>query len=141
MRRRCVFDTNSLISALLIRSSVSRAAFDKALDHYLILISDETATEFENVAGREKFEVYLRPNEREQFEDMLLREATYVEPTETIQACRDPDDNKFLELAVAGNADIIISGDTDLLELDPFRGIRIVTPRTFVDTFPPLANS
>ncbi len=64
-RTPCVFDTNSLISALLIKTSVSRKAFDKALDHYQILLSDETAAEFDDVAGREKFEKYLEEGERE----------------------------------------------------------------------------
>jgi predicted nucleic acid-binding protein len=50
----CVFDTNSLISALLIKTSVSRKAFDKALDYWQLLISDETVSEFEDVAGRER---------------------------------------------------------------------------------------
>lgn len=49
---RCVFDTNSLISALLVSTSVSRKAFDKALNAYQILISDETVAEFDDVAGR-----------------------------------------------------------------------------------------
>jgi predicted nucleic acid-binding protein len=47
-------------------------------------------------------------------------------------ACRDPTDDKFLELAVSGNADLILSGDKDLLTLHPFRGIPIVTPAAFV---------
>lgn len=54
-RSSCVFDTNSLISALLIKTSISRKAFDKALDHYRILISDETIAEFDDVAGRANF--------------------------------------------------------------------------------------
>jgi len=52
--------------------------------------------------------------------------------TERIVACRDPTDDKFLELAVSGNADLILSGDKDLLTLHPFRGIPIVTPAAFV---------
>ena len=50
-----------------------------------------------------------------------------------VQACRDPRDNKFLEIAVNGEADIIISGDEDLLVLHPFRGIEIVTPKIYVE--------
>ena len=143
MRNRpsCVFDTNSLISALLIKTSISRQAFDKALDHYRIIISDETAAEFDDVAGREKFETYLKVGEREAFEELLHREAQFVEVTETVEASRDPDDDKFLELAVAGEAEVIISGDKDLLVLDPFRDVRIVRPRTFVEEFPPVEEA
>lgn len=71
----CVFDTNSLISALLIDTSISRKAFDKALDHYQLLISDETVAEFDDVTGREKFNDYLKKGEREGFEELLHREA------------------------------------------------------------------
>jgi predicted nucleic acid-binding protein len=53
-------------------------------------------------------------------------------PQEEITACRDPSDNKFLEVAVAGEADLIVSGDDDLLVLNPFREIPIVTPRAFL---------
>ncbi len=139
MRNRppCVFDTNSLISALLIKTSVSRRAFDKALDYYQILLSDETVAEFDDVAGREKFDKYLEEGEREGFEELLHREARFVEVTETVEASRDPDDDKFLELAVVGEAEVVVSGDKDLLVLDPFRGIRIVRPRAFVEQFPP----
>jgi putative PIN family toxin of toxin-antitoxin system len=136
-RSACVFDTNSLISALLVRTSTPREAFDKALDHYQILVSEETMEEFDDVAGREKFASYLEEGERERFEELLYREATYVSVDVTVTESRDPDDDKFLELAVAGEATVIVSGDSDLLTLDPFRDIRIVSPRAFVEEFPP----
>ncbi len=62
----------------------------------------------------------------------LLREAELVEITETVTDCRDAKDNKFLELALSGEADYIVSGDEDLLILSPFRGISILTPREFL---------
>ncbi len=133
----CVFDTNRLISALLARGSVSRRAFDQALDHYQMLIASETAAEFDDVAGREKFRKYLEEGEREVFQELLHREASFVVVTETVRASRDPDDDKFLDLAVAERAEVIVSGDEDLLVLDPFQGIRIVKPRAFLDVFPP----
>jgi predicted nucleic acid-binding protein len=58
--------------------------------------------------------------------------AEAVTITERIAACRDVTDDKFLELAVSGKADMIVSGDADLLVLNPFRGIPIVTPAAFV---------
>ena len=58
--------------------------------------------------------------------------AELVTITERIVACRDPTDDKFLELAVNGHADLIVSGDADLLALNPFRDIPIVTPAVFV---------
>ena len=51
-----------------------------------------------------------------------------VEIVQQVRACRDPNDDRFLEAAVNGRADVLITGDKDLLELDPFRGVAIVTP-------------
>jgi uncharacterized protein len=62
----------------------------------------------------------------------LMAMAELVPITERIAACRDPKDDKFLELAVNGRADVIVSGDADLLVLNPFRGVPIVPPATFV---------
>jgi predicted nucleic acid-binding protein len=62
----------------------------------------------------------------------VLAAAELVAISERIAACRDPKDDKFLELAVSGKAEVIVSGDGDLLDLNPFRGIPIVTPATFV---------
>ena len=55
-----------------------------------------------------------------------------MEVTETITDCRDAKDNKFPELAVGGNADYIVAGDSDLLILNPFCGIPLLTPREFL---------
>jgi predicted nucleic acid-binding protein len=49
-----------------------------------------------------------------------------------VQGCRDPRDDKFLEVAFNGRADVIISGDADLLDLNQFRGIPILSPRDFL---------
>ena len=62
----------------------------------------------------------------------VLAAAELVAITERIAACRDPKDDKFLELAVSGKAEVIVSGDGDLLDVNPFRGISIVTPAAFV---------
>ena len=61
----------------------------------------------------------------------IFAAAELVTISERIVACRDPFDDKFLELAVNGRADVIISGDADLLVLDSFRGITIITPAAF----------
>lgn len=60
--------------------------------------------------------------------------AAFVEPEESITSVEDdPDDDKFLEAAVAGTVDYIVSGDRHLLDLESFRGIEIVDPRTFYE--------
>ena len=64
---------------------------------------------------------------------VLTREAQWIDVDMQITACRDPKDDKFLSLAVSGEATHIVTGDADLLVLHPFRGIRIVTPSTFLE--------
>jgi putative PIN family toxin of toxin-antitoxin system len=64
----------------------------------------------------------------------LMAAAELITIIERVEACRDPTDDKFLELALNGKADLIVSGDADLLVLNPFRGIPIISPATFVQT-------
>lgn len=63
---------------------------------------------------------------------LVIRRGENVQPNRSIAVCRDPKDNKFLEVAVAGYADVIVTGDEDLWVLDPFEGIAIVQPAQFV---------
>ena len=129
---RFVFDTNAVISALLLPRSVARQAFDQALHVGEILISQETVAELYDVLQRKGFEKYVTEDERIEFIAAFVREARLVEVTHRIRVCRDPTDDKFLELALSGQATCIVSGDKDLLVLHPFRGIPILTPRQFL---------
>ena len=81
---------------------------------------------------RPRFERYISEDERSRFFAKFIQDAATVEVTAIVTDCRDPKDNKFLELAVDGNATSIISGDRDLLVLHPFQNIPIVTPQSFV---------
>ena len=67
--------------------------------------------------------------------NVLVRIGEFIEPKIEITECRDPKDNKFLELAVAGKADCIVTGDKDLLELYPFHNICIISPKEFLTQF------
>lgn len=126
---RCVFDTNVLVSALLFDTSKPAQAFFTALRNGEVLLSADVISEVSEVLGREKFRRYVTEEERERFLRTLLLGAKLVE----IEACRDPKDDKFLELAVNGGADCIVSGDADLLVLNPFRGVDVLTPSDFLD--------
>lgn len=81
---------------------------------------------------RRKFDPYLREEERLAFLAALIREAEIVDVTRVITECRDPKDNKFLELAIGGAASHILTGDADLLAMHPFRGVAILTPHDFL---------
>ena len=125
---RYVFDTNVMISALLFNTSVPGQAFARSLGHGTILISQPLVEELNDVLGREKFNQYVSHEQRDRFLESLVRESELVNIIESVQECRDPEDDRILELAVNGNASIIVSGDTDLLVLNPFRSIQIATP-------------
>lgn len=129
---RSVFDTNVIVSAALLGKSIPRQAFDKALSTGKTLISVPVLLELAEVLSRKKLNKYLLEEERMRFLVALLKETELVEITEIVTACRDAKDNKFLELAVSGKADCLVSGDKDLLVLNPFRGIPIFTPGEFL---------
>jgi uncharacterized protein len=129
---RFVFDTNTLISALLFTDSTPDRAFAYALNHGKLLVSAALLQELRNVLGRAKFEAYVTPRERRQFLTALTREATLVTVTVNLHVARDPKDNIILELAVSGAATAIISGDADLLALHVYDSIPIQTPAEFL---------
>lgn len=81
---------------------------------------------------RSKFERYVSQTKREAFLIGFSGLVSMIPVTESIDACRDPADNKFLELAVSGNADFMVTGDNDLLALDPFRDVRIMKAADFL---------
>lgn len=129
---RLVLDTNIIVSAVLLPRSVSRQAFDLAFVHGSVLASTATLDELDEVLRRPRFDRYVGEVERLEFLAAFVRDATLITVDAVIGECRDAKDNKFLELAVSGQASTIISGDNDLLVLNPFRNIPIITPREFV---------
>lgn len=139
--RRSVVDTTVVVSAVLLPRSVPRQAFDRAAAAGPLLISAATVAELDQVLRRPKFDRYLREEERLEFLAALVREAELVEVTASVTACRDPKDDKFLELAVSGRATHIITGDADLLSLHPFRGVAILTPAQFIETLSAASES
>jgi putative PIN family toxin of toxin-antitoxin system len=127
-----VFDTNTLVSALLFAHSKPGRAFRHALKRDRVLLSSSTLEELAEVLQRPKLERYVTAAEREEFLVAFVERALLVEPTQEVRACRDAKDDKFLELAVSGSASYIVTGDDDLLVLHPFRNIAIVTPTEFL---------
>jgi putative PIN family toxin of toxin-antitoxin system len=107
-------------------------AVDKAWLEDETILSLATWTEMQLVLRRPKFRSYILPGTLETYLDRVRLIATFVALAEPIRACRDPKDDKFLEVAVHGRAELILTGDTDLLVLHPFRGIAILTPADYL---------
>jgi putative PIN family toxin of toxin-antitoxin system len=135
----CVFDTNVFVSALLLPESKPRQALDLALQRGKVLLSSAVLAELYEVLGRKRFRRYIDEEDVRLFVAALTREGQWVDVDVRIAACRDPMDDKFLELAVTGCASHIVTGDADLLALNPFQGIQILPPHLFLDlhSFPP----
>lgn len=95
-------------------------------------MSNEVAAEIRSVLRRLKFARVMTPDRLADLEAMLFAEAAWFDPATSITDCRDPKDNKYLELALAANAAILISSDQDLRALDPWRGIRILSPSGYL---------
>ncbi|HVS93050.1 MAG TPA: putative toxin-antitoxin system toxin component, PIN family [Mucilaginibacter sp.] len=129
-----VFDTNIFISAILIDDSISARALDKAFTIGEVVFSDATFSEFTQVLFRPKFDKYLTDERRLQTIAKLKADTLRYNVLTVLTVCRDPKDNKFLELAVDSKAACIITGDKDLLILHPFREISILTASEFIDT-------
>jgi len=129
---RVVFDTNVLISALLFEDSTPGQAFFFAVVQGEVLISTALVTEIHRVVYRSKFDRYINDSQREDFVLSLVESSELIHVTEAIEICRDPKDNMILELSVSGKADVIVTGDSDLLALHPFRGINILNPQDFL---------
>lgn len=126
---RVVFDTNILISAL---------NFGGVPEALLLAAADGEFSLYSSPALRsELFEVLA--TERFSWSEERLRELEHrlafwllVDPSEEINACSDPDDNRVLECAIECRATHVVTGDGELLALDPFRGIRIVRAASFL---------
>jgi len=125
-KSRIVIDTNVIVSALIFSKSTAMEAFTRAKIEGMILISVDLMSELVDVLSRQKFDRYVSRETRENFLASLVTETELIETTETITLCRDPKDNKFLELAISGNASYLVTGDKDLLELHPFRDLFIL---------------
>ena len=125
-------DTNVAVSAVLLPRSTPRRAFDQVLEQGTLLVSLATLGELNEVLRRPRFDRYLREEERLEFLATVARESELVGVTAAVTVCRDPRDDKFLELALSGAATHVISGDDDLLSLHPFRGVAILSPQDFV---------
>jgi putative PIN family toxin of toxin-antitoxin system len=117
---RCVFDTNVLVSALLLPDFRPRKALDFALQSGDVLLSFATLAEVNEVLNRKQFQRYVDEELIRAFLAALTRETQWVDVDMEVKACRDPKDDKFLEVAVSGHATHIITGDNDLLMLNPF---------------------
>lgn len=132
---RAVIDTNILLRALIKPQGTVAPILDRLREgDYVLLYSTEILEEVVDVLGRSRFrnKYGIRDRDIEALLALLVLRGEKVVPSQRIEACRDPKDDKFLEVAVEGRAEILVTGDQDLLVLSPFQGIPFVTPAEFL---------
>lgn len=132
-RPKVVFDTNVFLRALINPKGVN-AQLVQSFDRYLLITSPAIVEEVVEVLSRADLlgakSIGLVDADRM---IALLRQATMVTPTVAVKACRDPDDDKFLEAALAAGAQYVVTGDKDLRAIDGYRGLKIRFPTEFLE--------
>lgn len=126
-----ILDTNVLVSALGFGGPPLDTLLRTFDDEVRLVASEETLNELERVMTYDHLP--FTDADRAQYVAILRQEADIIRPDESITVVRDSDDDKFLEVALAGDADYVVSGDRDLLDLGSYRGTDIVAPHEFVD--------
>ncbi|MCZ2174131.1 MAG: putative toxin-antitoxin system toxin component, PIN family [Burkholderiales bacterium] len=127
-----VLDTNILISRLLLPGGVAARGVDHALVRGILLVFEASLAELTEVLGRPRFDPYASREDRQRFVGLMGGVSRIVHVERKIQACRDPKDDKFLDAALAGGARAIVTGDRDLLALNPFHDVPIISPAEFL---------
>ena len=132
MKSRVIFDANSLVSSVLSPDSTNARALFYTVENEIVITSEDCFREFIEVILRKKFDRYFTHEERRTILIEIEKKVRFVAVSSDFKICRDPKDDKYLQLAVDGNADFLITGDQDLLVLNPFHGIRILRPADFL---------
>lgn len=129
-----VFDASTFVSAALKANSFPERALLRAVgEPNRLLLSQAVEDEYREVIFRPKFDRFVTAEQRRRILDIVVFAAERVEPAESVRECSDPKDDKYLELAVAGGADVIVSSDVrHLLSMHPWRGIPILSPVDFL---------
>lgn len=132
---RVVIDTNALVSRLLLAQSVPGRAVDRALATMEVVVSEATTNELADVLAQDRWNRYVSIKDRQEFLRRLLQICTLLPVLSQIEDCKDPADNHFLALALDAGAEVLMTGDRDLLSLHPWRGVSILTPAEFLKQY------
>lgn len=130
---RVVLDTNVLVSALGFGGSPLEALLSTFDEDVQLLASEQTLDELQRVMRYDR--LHFSKAERTQYLTILRSEAEIVQPDTDLSVVRDPDDDKFLEVAVHGAADYLVSGDQDLIVLGSYEDVDVVSPDEFAALF------
>lgn len=126
---RVVLDTNVFISGIFWSGNCGVIIALFRAESFLLITSEEILEEVERVLAR--FDQVLAT----QWNDVLRKNSLFVTPAKKFDIVEDPSDNKFIDAAIEGNADVIVTGDTALLRIGNYAGIKIISPKEFLNEF------
>jgi putative PIN family toxin of toxin-antitoxin system len=132
---RAVIDTGVFVSALIRRQGTTGDVLRALRDgRFTAIYTTDIVVEIIDVLGRERFrsKYHIEPDDITVLVNLIRLRGELVTPTRKVIACRDPKDDKFLDAALAVQTDCIVSGDADLLDLNPFEEIPILRPAEFL---------
>ncbi len=132
---RVVLDASVLISAVLRNNSLPAKTWDLVLKQHDIITSLSTVNELKGKLPSNKFDKFVSLEDRLKFFLLFQARSKMIAIAHTVAICRDPKDDMYLELALSGQADCIITKDNDLLVLHPFENIPIISPKEFLDRY------
>jgi putative PIN family toxin of toxin-antitoxin system len=130
---RLVFDTSTLVGAVLKPRSTPALALTLAWEVADVIVSEETLDELHVVLSRSRLDALREPAHRVAFFEHYRAMTVLVPDIDPVTACRDPKDDKFLALAVSGGAQALVSSDDDLLSMGSFGGVAILSPRRLLE--------
>jgi len=132
---RAVIDTGVLVSALIRKQGTTGDVLRALRDgRFTVIYTTDIVVEIIDVLGRAKFRAKynIEPDDITTLVNLIRVRGELVVPNKKVTACRDPKDDKFLEAAIAAQADCIVSGDADLLDMTPFQETPILRPAEFL---------
>lgn len=132
---RAVIDTGVLVSALIRKQGTTGDVLRALRDgRFAAIYTTDIMVEIIDVLGRAKFRAkyHIETDDITALVNLIRLRGELVMPTQKVTLCRDPKDDKFIEAALASEADCIVSGDADLLTLTPFENIPILRPVEFL---------
>mgnify|MGYP001616127656 CR=1 FL=1 len=129
---KVVVDTNVFISGL-IKDDNPRTVINAFIGNkFQLIISEDILGELAYTLAKPRLSGLLAEPDASSLVGLIRKRAYLIRPRQKLTVCRDPKDDKFLEAALEAGADFIVTGDEDLLVLDPFQGIPIITARDFI---------
>jgi putative PIN family toxin of toxin-antitoxin system len=133
---KVVVDANIWISALLNSNNALEVVHLLEKDQYRLICAEALISELAEVLERPKFQARIQPGRKDSLVDLVREKAQFVELPASVQnVCRDPKDEVYIVCAVVAQADFLVSGDKDLLDLNEHEGVKIISLQSFVQLF------